>query len=138
MDQALLKRAKDLAARDYQVQVQKENVEAGRPVWVAYIPEMPSCVAVGDSAERAKEALMIVREDYIYFRLKRGVSVPNPRRVSRDATIKIEVYQHRQQTPSIEASDAVGFRLRTSSQSNAYTSQPAAALTSQTVNQRIR
>ena len=138
MDQALLNEAKVLAARGYQVQVQKEDGEDGRPVWVAYVPEMPSCVALGDSTESAKEALKIVREDYIYFRLKRGVFVPDPKRVTRDATIKIKVYEHRGQTSSTMASDAVGNRLRTRSQSNAFTRQPAAALISQTVSQRNR
>lgn len=137
MDQELLEKAKVLAARGYQVQVQKEDRENGRPVWVAYVPEMPSCVASGDSTVSAKEALKIVREDYIYFRLKRGVPVPEPKHVSRDATIKVEVYERPRQEPLTRASDAVGSRLRTS-QFNAFTCQPAAALTIQTVNQRIR
>lgn len=138
MDQALLKEAKVLAARGYQVQVQKEDVGDGLTAWVAYIPEMPSCVAVGDSMESAKEALKIVREDYIYFRLKRGVSVPDPKRVPRDATIRIEVYEGRRHTSSNKASDAVGKRLRTPSHSNVFTRQPAAALTSQAVRHRTR
>ncbi len=79
MDQELLKAAKALAARDYQVIVEREDGPEGKATWVAYMPEMPSCVALGDSAESAKEALKIVREDYIYFRLKRGVSVPEPK-----------------------------------------------------------
>ena len=138
MDQALLKKAKVLAARGYQIQVQKEDGEDGRPVWVAYVPEMPTCVALGDSTESAKEALKIVREDYIYFRLKRGVSVPDPKRVPRDATIKIEVYEGPRQVSSSKAFDAVGRMFRTTGQSNAFTRQPAAALTSQTVNPRTR
>ncbi len=137
MDQALLKKAKVLAARGYQVQVQKEDGEDGRPVWVAYVPEMPSCVALGDSTKSAKEALKIVREDYIYFRLKRGASVPEPKPVPRDATIKVEIYERPRRTTSTQATDAVGSRLW-SNQSNAITSQPAAALTSKTMNQRTR
>lgn len=138
MDQALLKKAKELAARGYQVQVQKEDGEDGRPVWVAYVPEMPSCVALGESTKSAKEALKIVREDYIYFRLKRGVSVPEPKRMSRDATIKVEVYDRRRHTSLTKVPDAVGSRLRTLSQTTVYTRQPAAALTSQVVTRRYR
>lgn len=138
MDQALLKKAKVLAARGYQIQVQREDGEDGIPVWVAYVPEMPSCVALGDSTESAKEALKIIREDYIYFRLKRRVSVPDPKRVPRDATIKIEVYERPRQASSSKGFDAAGGRFPTTSQSNALTRQPAAALTSQTVNQRTR
>lgn len=134
MDQALLEKAKVLAARGYQVQVQKEDGGDGRPLWVAYVPEMPSCVATGNSTESAREALEIVREDYIYFRLKRGASVPDPKRVPRDATIRIEVYGRRRH----RSSDAVGNRLRTPSQANVITRQPAATLTSQTVSHRTR
>ena len=137
MDQALLTKAKVLAARGYKVQVQKEDGEDGRPVWVAYVPEMPSCVALGDSTESAKKALKIVREDYIYFRLKRGASVPEPEPVPRDATIKVENYERPLRTSPTKASDEVGSRLR-SNQSNAFTSQPAAVLTRKTVNQRTR
>lgn len=137
MDQALLNKARIMAARGYQIQVQKEDGKDGRPVWVAYVPEMPSCVALGDSTESAKKALKIVREDYIYFRLKRGVSVPEPKRVPRNSTIKIAVYGRPRRMTSTQASSAVGIRPR-KSHSNAFTLQPAAALTSQTVNQRNR
>jgi len=137
MDQALLKKAKVLAARGYQVQVQKEDGVDGRPVWVAYVPEMPSCVALGNSTKSAKEALKIVREDYIYFRLERGVSVPEPKPVPRDATIKVEIYERPRWSNSTRTYEAVGSTLRTN-QSIAFTSQPAVALTSKTMNQRTR
>ncbi len=121
MDQALLKKAKELAARGYQIQVQKEDGGDGKSLWVAYVPEMPSCVATGDSRESAKAALEIVREDYIYFRLKRGVSVPAPKRVPRDSTIRIDVYEPQRLTSTNTSSEAVGNLLRTPIQSNVFT-----------------
>ncbi len=78
MDQELLKAAKSLAARNYQVIVEREDRPEGETIWVAYMPDLPSCVAEGNSAQAAKSALEIVSEDYIYFRLKRGVPVPEP------------------------------------------------------------
>ncbi len=78
MDQELLNAAKALAARDYQVIVEQEDAADGKANWVAYMPELPSCAAVGESAQAAKSALKTVSEDYIYFRLKRGVPVPEP------------------------------------------------------------
>lgn len=78
MDQELLNAAKALAARDYQVIVEIEEEPGGKATWVAYMPEMPSCVAEGESPQAAKNALKNVSEDYIYFRLKRGVPVPDP------------------------------------------------------------
>ena len=80
MDQALLERAKSLAARDYQVQLQEEVGRDGVSIWVAFVPEMPSCAVQADSADAAMQALKRVREDYIYSRLKRGVPVPDPAR----------------------------------------------------------
>ncbi len=138
MDQELLNRAVALAARGYQVQVQKEDAQDGTLVWVAYVPEMPSCVAQGDSPVRAKEALKIVREDYIYFRLKRGVPVPDPKPMPSDATLEIASYSRPRQNPSRSQSDAVGDGLQPADQSYAYTCQPAAAFINQTVKQPIR
>ncbi len=78
MDQELLIAAKALAARDYQVIVEREEGPNGNATWVAYMSDMPSCVAEGESPQAAKNALKNVSEDYIYFRLKRGVPVPDP------------------------------------------------------------
>ena len=100
MDQELLKKAITLAARGYQVQVQKEEGPNGTAMWVAFVPEMPSCVVQGDSPEHAKEALKTVREDYIYFRLRRGVPVPDPRLMPPDAKISIEGYAGLRTDPS--------------------------------------
>ena len=78
MNQELLEKAIALAARGYQVGVQREDDENGNHVWVAFVPEMPSCLAQGDTAQDAIEALKTVREDYIYFLMKHGVPVPAP------------------------------------------------------------
>lgn len=78
MNKELLDQAIALAARGYQVGVQKEDDENGNHVWVAFVPEMPSCFAQGDAVEDAIEALKTVREDYIYFLLKHGAPVPEP------------------------------------------------------------
>ena len=79
MNKELLDQAIALAARGYQVDVQREDCENGDDVWVAFVPEMPSCFAQGDTAEDAIKALKTVREDYIYFLLKHAVPVPEPR-----------------------------------------------------------
>ncbi len=79
MNKDLLEQAIALAARGYQVGIQREDDENGNLVWVAFVPEMPSCFAQGDSVEGAIEALKTVREDYIYFLMKRGVPVPEPK-----------------------------------------------------------
>ncbi len=78
MNKELLDQAIALADRGYQVGVQREDDENGNVIWVAFVPEMPSCCAQEDTAEGAIEALKTVREDYIYFLLKHGVPVPEP------------------------------------------------------------
>ncbi|MCY3917151.1 MAG: type II toxin-antitoxin system HicB family antitoxin [Chloroflexi bacterium] len=84
MNKELLDQASALAARGYQVGVQREDNENGNPVWVAFVPEMPSCFAQADTVEGAIKALKIVREDYIYFLMKHGVPVPEPNPKSRE------------------------------------------------------
>lgn len=79
MNKTLLSKAIALAARGCQVAYEREEDENGTRVWVAYVPEMPSCFAQGDAADGARSALKTVREDYIYFLLKRGFPVPEPR-----------------------------------------------------------
>ena len=86
MKKKLLDQAIALAARGYQVAVQREDDENGNHVWVAYVPEMPSCFAQGDNVEGAIAALKTVREDYIYFLLKHGVAVPEPKPAHREST----------------------------------------------------
>lgn len=78
MNKELLDQAIELASRGYQVGVQREDDENGNGVWVAFVPEMPSCVAQADTVEGAIEALKTAREDYIYFLMKHGVPVPEP------------------------------------------------------------
>jgi len=78
MNKELLDQAIALAARGYHVDVQREDDENGNLVWVAFVPEMPSCFAQGDTVEGAIEALKTVREDYIYFLMKHGAPVPEP------------------------------------------------------------
>ena len=78
MNQELLDQAVALAARGYQVGLEREDDDDGNQIWVAFVPEMPSCCVQGDTAEDAIEALKTVREDYIYFLMKHGVPVPEP------------------------------------------------------------
>ena len=138
MDKKLLNKAIKLAVRGYQVQVQKEDGHDGKPVWVAYVPEMPSCVAQADSPERAKEALKVVREDYIFLRLKRNVPVPDPEPMPRDGTMKIEGYARPSYDSATTLSNAVSSRSQPVRQSIAFTQQPAAAFISQNMKQPLR
>ena len=136
MDKVLLKQARLLAKRGYQIKVEREDGHEGAPIWVAYVSEMPSCIAQGDSAESAKDLLKTVKEDYIYFRLKRGVAVPNPKPASHDTTIRIEAYSRAQNNPSTKRTGAVGNRLASAAASYGQTRQPDAAFVSHAMKPR--
>lgn len=86
MNKKLLDKAIALADRGYRVDVQREDDENGDDVWVAFVPEMPSCFAQGYTAKDAIKALKTVREDYIYFLLKHGVPVPEPKSAPQEPT----------------------------------------------------
>lgn len=86
MKKKLLKRAKKLAARPYQVQIVPDYDTDGNPVFFARIPEMPGCVAHGDTIDEAKEWLGLAKIDFIYFFLEDGMMPPEPARLeSEDA-----------------------------------------------------
>ena len=78
MKKKLLKRAKKLAARPYQVHIIPDFDTDGNQVLFARIPEMPGCVAHGDSIEEVKEWLELAKIDFIYFYLEDGLMPPEP------------------------------------------------------------
>lgn len=78
MKKKLLKKAKKLAARPYNVQYVPDHDTDGEPVFFARIPEMPGCVAHGDTIEEAKEWIELAKIDFIYFYLEDGLMPPEP------------------------------------------------------------
>lgn len=128
MDNKRLAKAKRLASRGYQFQLIRETEQDGASYFVAYVPEMPNCIATGDTPEEAKKNLRTAREDYIYFRLKRGVSVPQPEYVSLSgATLKLGSPPTTHYDTSPRPPGAVGRVIRSDGNSNGYFHSPAAA-----------
>lgn len=84
-----LDRAKKMAARGYQIRVEKETEHDGPSIYVAYIPEIPGCVAQGDSAEHARTEMRIVLIDVISYLLEADLEVPAPRTQKGSATLQI-------------------------------------------------
>ena len=78
MKKKLLKKARKLAARPYEVQFVPDFDTDGNPVFFARIPEMPGCVAHGDTIEEAKEWIELAKVDFIYFYLEDGLAPPEP------------------------------------------------------------
>jgi len=78
MNNELLSQARRLAMRAYSVEVSQDIATDGEPIFVALTPEMPGCIAQGETADEAKANLHDALVDFIYFLLEDGLPVPEP------------------------------------------------------------
>lgn len=72
------KKAESLSKRAYQAHVVLDETTDGEPVYVAIVPEMPGCIAHGDTVEEALEWLESAKLDHIWFLLDKNLEVPEP------------------------------------------------------------
>ena len=75
----IIKQAEEIAAMDFQVQIDREDDHEGPPIYVAHITEIPECVAQGASPEQAQAELREILVDVIKYMLDSGIDVPRPR-----------------------------------------------------------
>lgn len=78
INEAVLKQAKELAARGYLIEYETDTLPNGQVVIMASNPSLPGCMAQGASIDEATEHLEEARVDYIYALLDAGVPVPEP------------------------------------------------------------
>ena len=78
MNKLHLKKAESLAERSYQAHVILDETTDGEPVYVAIVPELPGCIAHGDTVEEALEWLESAKVDHIWFLLDKELEVPQP------------------------------------------------------------
>lgn len=78
MQEGLREKAKRLAALPYLYEVSKDELKDGSKIFVALHPELPNCMAQGESAEEALIELADAREEYIFSLLEDGLEVPKP------------------------------------------------------------
>jgi len=74
----LRKKAEELAARPYIVQVIKDITTDDQPVFVALSPELEGCMGQGETNEKAIMSLREARIDYIESLLEDSIPVPEP------------------------------------------------------------
>lgn len=79
MNKLILRRAREMASRAYQVHVFPDESTDGEPGFVATVPELPICMADGATVEEAKRNLESAKIDFIYFLLEDRLPVPEPR-----------------------------------------------------------
>lgn len=80
MSDALLHKARNLADRPYQIEIECEPGELSPevPRYTASVREMPYCVAQGFTEEEARNEISSVLIDYILSLLARDIDVPEP------------------------------------------------------------
>ena len=78
MNKELYKEAETLAQRPYQSRVFRDETTDGEPVYVALVPEMPGCIAHGDTVDEALEWLQSAKVDHIWLLLDKNLDVPEP------------------------------------------------------------
>ena len=80
MRDVLLHKARSLAERPYQIEIECEPGELSPevPRYTASVREMPYCVAQGFTEEEARNEISSVLIDYILSLLARDIDVPEP------------------------------------------------------------
>jgi len=78
MDNLLMEKAKELAARNYSLAVFSDETQSGHTIFMAKNPELYGCMAQGDSLDNALANLEEARIDYIYSLLEDNLEVPDP------------------------------------------------------------
>lgn len=77
-DARLWQQAEELAARNYELMISIDTLSDGETVYVVSNPELPGCMAHGQTLGQAMRELTESRIAYIYYLLVDGVDVPEP------------------------------------------------------------
>ncbi len=78
MADQLWEKARTLAARDYSVSYEVDEMPDGRYIYMVRNPELPGCKAQGDTIDEAASNLDEARLDYIWALLDENLPVPDP------------------------------------------------------------
>lgn len=78
MMENLKENAKALSARPYTEELIKDETTTGEPIYLIANPELPGCMAQGNSFEDARANLEDARYEYILSLLEDGEPVPAP------------------------------------------------------------
>jgi predicted RNase H-like HicB family nuclease len=74
----LEEQAKELAARPYTIVITRDDTDEEFPYYVVYNPELPRCLADGETIQEALVNLEDARTEYILSLLQDGLPVPPP------------------------------------------------------------
>lgn len=76
MNNELYDHAEQLASRNYDMVIERDELSNGEPVYLASNPELPGCMSQGATSEEAVKNLRDARITYIYSLLEDGLPVP--------------------------------------------------------------
>ncbi|MBW4668894.1 MAG: type II toxin-antitoxin system HicB family antitoxin [Cyanomargarita calcarea GSE-NOS-MK-12-04C] len=65
-------------------------IEKGETSYGAYVPDLPGCVAVGETIEEVKVLIQEAIEFHIEGMLEDELTIPQPRSVSYDAEVSVK------------------------------------------------
>src|SRR5262245_12122257 len=71
--------AKRFASLPYSIVVEQDETTEGEPIYVLSHPELPGCIAQGETWEEALDNLSDATYEYISSLLEDGLAVPEPR-----------------------------------------------------------
>jgi predicted RNase H-like HicB family nuclease len=78
MSESLRDKARKLAAQPYKIIITNDETTDGDPIVVVYNPELPGCMAQGNTIAEAQESLREAREEYILSLLEDNLPIPVP------------------------------------------------------------
>lgn len=78
MEEKLLLKANELAAKNYSFTIIRDDTIDGEPIYLAKSIELYGCMAQGASRDEAINNLKEAQIDYIYSLLKDQVKIPEP------------------------------------------------------------
>lgn len=65
-------------------------IEKGETSYGAYVPDLPGCVAVGETIEEIKALIAEAIEFHIEGMLKDGLPIPHPTSISQNVDVPVE------------------------------------------------
>ena len=71
-------KAKKLAQRPYTIEIYGDQTTTGEPVFLASHPELPGCMAQGETMESAIDELGLVTIEYIESLIEDNLPIPEP------------------------------------------------------------
>ncbi|QIR38146.1 type II toxin-antitoxin system HicB family antitoxin [Tolypothrix sp. PCC 7910] len=62
-------------------------IEKGKTSYGAYVPDLPGCVAVGETLEEVKQMIAEAIEFHIEGMLEEGLSIPHPASIAHEVEV---------------------------------------------------